>query len=485
MLRKIGCLLTVLVLTGCGGGSSDSSSGTVPPAKTASGARSSAESAQALAAGKSQASGSATESASGAAARKATASEDSAELAKQLERLTERANAAQQVFEFSKAAAIWREALPIVQQLHGEKSWQAANARLAAETAEIETQFDRLRLTGLKELFEWQSRIADLLKEVRYLPALEQAERSMQRTQELFGAESYMMAKQWVQVARLRQLSGRTGDAVSAYREAIQSHEKLLGELHPDLEALHGYLGETFLAMNQIRPAIENLKKAAWMAQQLWGEKSLKYATRANDLGVAFQRAGDQDTALLVLRAAETIRRDQLGPEDPLVAHSLLNMGTVYLELRRSELAVQCFEQALPLLVQKMGISARFVVEGHLRYSAALVLSGKNVEAERVLQQLVDQLTHEPGAVAELATAKYRLGVLQAKQGRYETAEPHLKAALEAQIRIHGDEHESVLKSKLALARLYEQTGRKAEADVFHDQLKQVNFEQPETQFKK
>ncbi len=404
--------------------------------------------------------------------------------AKRLEELTDLANAAQGRFAFAEAAGFWTEAQELLGRLYGPQAWQTTNARLAAESAKLQAQFTAAQLASLKELYDWQVEIASLLKESRYSPALDLAERSRERTLQLFGADAWMMGKQWIQVARLQQLNNHHEAAIAAYREAILLHDKYLGEIHPDKETLHAYLGEAFLAAGQFRPAVDNFSKSALLAQRLWGESSLKYATRANDLGVAYQRAGDLETAVRVLRAAESIRRRELGMDDPLVAHCLLNLGTVYMEMNRYELAVQCFEQALPILQTKLGIGSRIVIEGHLRYSASLVLAGQSSTAETVLSTLVAALADKPGTSADRATAQYRLAILQAKQGKYAEAEPNLKEAITTQAKVWGGEHRTTELSKLALAKVYERTGRAAEAQSLQSQIRQVNFVEEETQFK-
>lgn len=412
-------------------------------------------------------------------------SEEAMALSKQLEQIVAAANAAQSEYDFAKATQFWEQALEALTKLHGSKSWQALNARLALENARVQAGFDQAQMAKLKELFEDQAKIASLLKQAKPDAALELAQRSQQTTIELFGADSWMMAKQWVQLARLQQLNGKFNDAIPAYREAILLHDRYLVELHPDKETLHAYLGEAFMSAGQFRPAVDNLSKATLIAQKLWGEGSLQYATRGNDLGVAYQRAGENETALTVLRAAETIRRRQLGMEHPLVAHSLLNLGTVYMGMNRYELAVQSFEQALPILQNKFGVENKMVTEAKLRLSAALVLAGDSAAAEQLLEKLCADLANRSGLMADRAVAQYRLAVLQAKQGNYKAAEPNLEAAIAAQSQILGPNHPTTEMSKQAMVKVYEQTGRGSLAESLQGQIRQVNYVEQDTQFKK
>jgi len=412
-------------------------------------------------------------------------SEEALALSKQLDQIVAAANAAQSEYDFSKATQLWEQALEVLTKLYGSKSWQALNAKLALENARVQASFNQAQLTKLKQLLKDQTEIASLLKQAKTDAALELAQRSQQTTTDLFGSDSWMMAKQWVQVARLQQLNGKFNDAIAAYREAILLHDRYLVEVHPDKETLHAYLGEAFMSANQFRPAVDNLSKATLIAQKLWGETSLQYATRGNDLGVAYQRAGENETALTVLRAAETIRRRELGMDHPLVAHSLLNLGTVYMGMNRYELARQSFEQAIPILQNKFGIENKMVTEAKLRLSAALVLAGDSAAAEQLLEKLAAELANRPGLLADRAVAQYRLAVLQAKQGNYKAAEPNFEAAIAAQSQILGPNHPTTEMSKQALVKVYEQTGRSSLAESLQGQIRQVNYVEQDTQFKK
>jgi tetratricopeptide (TPR) repeat protein len=154
------------------------------------------------------------------------------------------------------------------------------------------------------------------------------------------------------------------------------------------------------------------------------------------------------------------------------------------MELNRHELAAQCFAQALPILQNKLGVGSRMVVEGSLRYTAALVLAGESPMAERILGELVAALAEKPGTSAERAIAQYRLAILQAKQGNYAQAEPNLKEAITVQARLLGSEHPTTELSKQALVKVYEQTGRSAEAQTLQSQIRQVQYVEEDTQFK-
>jgi hypothetical protein len=136
-------------------------------------------------------------------------------------------------------------------------------------------------------------------------------------------------------------------------------------------------------------------------------------------------------------------------------------------------------------LQNKFGTENKMVTEAKLRLSAALVLAGNSAAAEQLLEKLCTELANRPGLMADRAVAQYRLAVLQAKQGNYKAAEPNLEAAIAAQSQILGPNHPTTEMSKQAMVKVYEQTGRGSLAESLQGQIRQVNYVEQDTQFKK
>lgn len=399
-----------------------------------------------------------------------------AKIKQRIEELSELATAAQNEFRFAQAIPYWREMGLLLTQAYGPGSWQVTNARIAEQLATQQSQMSTADLERMRELFMWQQRIGELLS-VNSIPgALTLAEGSATRTAELFGAQSYMKGKQQLQVARMKQMLGRNEEAAEAYRDAYQLMAPHLGQTHPELEGLHSYLGECQLALGQTAQGIENLRAASRQAVELWGSNSVKFAARANDLGVAYQRSGDLDMALKIIRTAEEIRRQQLGENHPQVGHSLLNLGTIYIENKNLVLAQQCLEQAMPILEQ-IPQPNRLLIDAQAKMAVVKMLLNAPEQAEPLLTAVVNGLTQIRADDRELGIAEHRLGVALAKQGKYDRAEPVLRASEQRLAGTLGNDHNQTAKVREALVQLLVQTGRQREADAMKSGIRQVNFD--------
>ena len=401
----------------------------------------------------------------------------------EIERLSRAAYAAQAAGEFGQEAGHWEEAHRLLQEQFGLQSWQATNATLAVQTARRHAALDGRQRSQLSELMEWQNRIAELLQRGNPQAALTMALGSIERTLELYGENSYMHGKQLVQIGRLEQLAGRFDEAIETYRQAFATISPWLGRVHPELEAIHAHLGETWLAKGDQRQAVENLRVALRMAGELYGANSLHVATRANDLAVALQRCGTPQDALPYLVKAVEIRRSWLGPEHPHVAHCMLNIGTCYIDLQQYEAAVQHLENALTILTNTVQGPNRLVVDCLHKLSVSWMLLDKPDRAEVYLQQLVVLLRQTDVSNVELGLAEYRWGVSLAKQGKYSDAEPLLKLSLARLENVLGIHHPQVTKPREALSQLYIATDRAADAQALQSRVQPVSYETDEPRF--
>ncbi len=399
-----------------------------------------------------------------------------ARIKQRIEELSQMATSAQNEFRFAQAIPLWQEMGQLLTQAYGVGSWQVTNARIAGHLATQQSQMSTTDLERMRELFQWQQRIGDLLSKNSIPGALTLAEGSAERTAELFGPQSYMKGKQQLQVARMKQMLGRNEEAADAFRDAYQLMAPHLGTSHPELEGLHSYLGECQLALGQTAQGIENLRAASRQAVELWGSNSVKFAARANDLGVAYQRSGDLEMALKIIRTAEEIRRQQLGESHPQVGHSLLNLGTIYIENKNFELAQQCLEQALPILEQ-IPQPNRLLIDAQAKMAVVKMFLNAPDQADPFLAAVVNGLTQMRADEREIGIAEHRLGVALAKQGKYERAEPTLRAAEQRLARTLGEDHNQTAKVREALVQLLVQTGRQREADAMKSGIRQVNFD--------
>jgi len=174
--------------------------------------------------------------------------------------------------------------------------------------------------------------------------------------------------------------------------EAIQSLGRALA-INPGLGAAREELAELARTRGRTREAIEQLEALAALEPS--------QPQRLVDVGLAYARAGEYDTAITTLgRAAQRY------PEAEVV---YIALGRIWLSLadaRRDRVALSKALQALEPAAARANASSDTLT----LYGRALLLSGQVEAAERTLQQAASMLPVEPAAFLYLSSAAQRRG---------------------------------------------------------------------------
>ena len=410
---------------------------------------------------------------------------EATELARELADVTQAANQSQLAMDFPTAKVHWSRAVEILTRLHGAESWHTKNAREFLKVCEFQSQLKGTQYEDLKQLMGIQDQITKHLQKRSLRDALELSAKATEVCARLYSKDSYLYGKQLTQRGRLEQMNGNLDQAVAHYTESLRLLKSQLGEFHPDVEALYGFLGESFIGKKDMILAIENYKQALRVASEIWGETSLEYAIRANDLGVAFHAMKDLPTAAKILRTAESIRREKLGAEHPQVAHSLYNLAIVYLDMNRHEIAAQSLEQALAIFQKTYPRSNKRLMDCQAKLATTWMLLDKPATAEPLLKELLTIQTNAKADPQELALTQYRLAIAHAKQKEYSDAEPLFIEALKVQEGMAGPNNANTIRTRNALATLYAQTNRREMAEKMASQVQAVGYTENSNSFQK
>lgn len=410
-------------------------------------------------------------------------SDEATAFGKKLDELSSLASQQQTDFNFADAAQTWKQVEQLLVDEFGAESWQTVNAKLAGDTASIEANFSEEEIEKLRTIFEKQQAIGGSLRNNDLQSAMKLSAESSQMTEELFGAESFMMGKQLMQLARMYQQIGRFELAATEFKHAAIILTKFLGENHPDLEICNAYLGEVYAAQGQVEQSIAHHSKATEISGYVWGEDSLRFAARANELGVAFHRNRQYDTAIKVLRTAEAIRRGRLSETHPQVAHSLSNLGIVYLDNDEKAVAEKCLQESHDIFRKHYGDSHGLTADCKSKLATVKMLVQKPDEAEMLLTQLIN-LVQDNSNPAAVSTLQYRLAIALSRQGKYTRAEPLFQSALQLQKESFGATHQATVATMKAYALLLKQSKRENEAEQLYAEINRVAQQPSETTFR-
>ena len=395
------------------------------------------------------------------------------EFSRRVQSLSREANQFQSSFDFASASTKWHEVEALLTKQFSADSWQTVNARVAAETTAMQAEFTTEQIELLKEIFRKQAEVTDALRSSNIPEALQLSEDSTEISRTLFGEGSFMMGKQLMQLARMNQHAGNVDQATEHFLSAVDTLSAILGDVHPDLEMGYAYLGEIYVAQGDCVNAVSSLTKSTNIARELWREGSLRYSARANDLGVALYHNEEFESAVEVLRVAEAIRRKRLTANHPQVAHSLTNLGAVYIELDRMDLADQCLTHAHSVFMQHYGVRHRLTSDCKSKLATVRVALGDAASAETLLSDLITSIRDEASPKA-IASLQYRLGTALTNQGKLRRAEPLFKSALRIQKETLGPASETTITTMRALSLLLSRSNRHPEANEIENEIQRV-----------
>jgi tetratricopeptide (TPR) repeat protein len=178
---------------------------------------------------------------------------------------------------------------------------------------------------------------------------------------------------------------GMTGEAIAAYRQAI--------DRAPGLLAAREELADIFAASGRFTEELEQLQVLAGLDS--------KRVERQIAIGLAQARAGNADLAVATLSATMTQSADQ----SPVSAA----LGRVWLQIAQDRRdRPEALGKALEAL-ERAASSLSATSETKALYGRALALSGQLDAAEQVFQQAVERFPVDPSAFRELAAVADQL----------------------------------------------------------------------------
>lgn len=383
-------------------------------------------------------------------------------LAELLQKLVNSAQSLEKERKFAEAIGVWDRVIAELEQEYGVSSWESANAKLARATAQLQVHFNSAQFAQLESIADLQQQMAAAIGQQEQRIATRLAQDSVGISETLFGVDSPVTAKQRYQLAKLLKDEGRHRDAAFQYEKALEDLQTGFAPNHPDLVAIHEELGQMYLSASNFQVGIEHRKAATRMAGAIWGEDSLQYARRANELGMAFYQSGDAAMALRMFQAVEVIRRQKLGPDHPQVGHSFLNMATAMLESDRSraEQAAGFYGRAAQIFSSSPDTVA-LQEQAWEKQATAYMLANQPERAEPLLAELVVRAQQQPSpSTTRIADLEYRYAIALGRQGKYELAEPVIKRVVAVQERERGPHHSQTERAYQAYALMLKQTGQ-------------------------
>jgi len=258
------------------------------------------------------------------------------------------------------------------------------------------------------------------------------------------------------------------GDAVTArefLQRGIERAEVLSGQ--PEVQAkMFDVVGNVYINLGQFTSAEKNLRKAVELKQNYFGSNHPKVAHSLNNLAVALTRQSRFDEAAFFHREALSIQIEHFGEEHPEVAHTLSLLGA-RIPLVGIEKAGKLRERALEIRRAAYGpdnliVASSLMDVGKIKRSQALPHEAKAAYREAIeIQNRLLGPDHP-----DVAGSMIFLADLEREYFDNESvAESLYVHALTIQRNTFDDEHPSLLHGLGNLSELFSDRGEHMEAE--------------------
>lgn len=191
--------------------------------------------------------------------------------------------------------------------------------------------------------------------------------------------------------------------------------------------------------------------------------ESLHLATSLDALAATLGSMGRHEEAEERFARALEIRRQELGPDHPLMAKAHNNLGIALRHLGRLEEALEHLQRADQLFRQQYGPDHRHVVSSLNNLANTLNELGRHAEAEERLTEALG-IARKNDNAQQIALSQVNLADTLQALGRHEEALPLLRRALEMDEAELGPSHPFVAEDLGGLATSLLALGRAAEA---------------------
>jgi serine/threonine protein kinase/tetratricopeptide (TPR) repeat protein len=227
---------------------------------------------------------------------------------------------------------------------------------------------------------------------------------------------------------------GKFAQAEPLLREALSISRATMPAVHPDVALAINNLAMAQLELGQLAQAEAGFRESLSMRQRLLSADHPDIAISVGNLSQALGAQQKFPEAETLARQAVEIRKRALPATHPDIAVSLNNLGALLWQQKKLEEAETVLHEALNLLVRTL-----------------------------------------PTDHPSIATAKTNLGLMLQDAGKLADAEKLLADALEKRRAKLGVESELTQQTAIALARLFDQLNRSAEAQELLNQYRRAS----------
>lgn len=221
---------------------------------------------------------------------------------------------------------------------------------------------------------------------------------------------------------------GRYQKALSAYQQALDIRNKILGPNHPDLAASYNNMGIVYRRQGKYSQALQAYTKTLSIEEKALGPKHPNVGGTLNNMGIVYYVQGKYNQAMQVFQKAIALREKSLGHDHPYLASSLNNLGTIYRHQKRFNVAKAAMQRALSIREKTFGTYHPKVADVMSNMGSSYLEQADYAQALRHYQKsLMIREKVLGGGHPALASSLVGLGTLSLKQGKHSQAQAYFE----------------------------------------------------------
>jgi eukaryotic-like serine/threonine-protein kinase len=234
----------------------------------------------------------------------------------------------------------------------------------------------------------------------------------------------------------------------------------------PEVEAaVRLTLGRTYLALGELRIAVEQIRRSTELGRQVYGEDGSWTITADASLASVLNAQGEVEQAATLARSVLDRSRRINGPNSPSTLTATNNLGLMLVDLQKYDEAIPLLETALASRKALLGPDHPDVLQSLANLAMALSNTARAMESLPIYLDAIRVCEAQYGpADPHTLQIKNNYAATLAELGRFAEAEPILDSVSQATAKQLGEDHPATLEAGSNLADARWHLGRTAEA---------------------
>ena len=223
--------------------------------------------------------------------------------------------------------------------------------------------------------------------------------------------------------------------------EALRIEREIHGEPHPDLASTLRAYGDLLSTSGDHRGALTAYREALEVMTELYGPENRRLPPFMNRIALGSPSMA-LDERIAMFRRSLAIIEKEFGPDDPMVAYYLINLGGALRTAGRYQEALRVVQRSVEIREAALGPEHPLTLLSLSSTAATLNALERYAQAETLLRRVLTRREAIYGS-DHLYVAMSLNGLANALMGqeRYDEARPYFQRAIDIKTRLYGPMH--------------------------------------------